>query len=109
MNTAEFVKTIREISIQVINSLKPAKIMYGKVKNINPFEIFIDQRFNLTEDFLIIPKHLRSEYNIRDYDGRKISVDNSIKIGDKVAVIRDYGGQQFLIMGVIDSGSADNS
>lgn len=108
MNTVEFVKTIREISMQVINSLKPAKIMYGKVKSINPFEIFVDQRFNLTEDFLIIPKHLRSEYNICDYEGRKISVDNSIKTGDKVAVIRDDGGQRFLIVGVIDSDTADS-
>lgn len=101
MNTAEFVKTVREIVIQVINSLKPAKLMTGTVKNINPLEVFVDQRLTLTEDFLIVPKHLKAGYTFHDSDGRKIYSDCTLKENDKVIVIRDYGGQKFYIAEVV--------
>lgn len=101
MNTSEFVKAVRMIVMQVINSVKPAKLMTGTVKKINPLEVFVDQQFTLTEDFLIVPKHLKYGYNARDSDNRTVYVDSALKENDKVVVIRDHGGQKFYISEVV--------
>lgn len=96
-----------------IESLKPTNIMYGKVLSTSPLEVNVEQRMVLKKQFLIIPNHLSKHVGEIEYDDyfrtsggsltskkrtAKITYDNSLKVNDKVILIREQGGQKFLII-----------
>lgn len=92
---------IKKAAVEAVEASNPAKVMYGTVTAASPLAIKIDQRFTVTEDFLILTK------NVRDYKV-KISVNggmeqdytvrNALKTGDKVILLREQGGQKYIVI-----------
>lgn len=68
--------------MEAVLASKPCTIMVGKVLQTNPIEVQVKQNMILDDTFLLLPKRLRSELNK----------------GDKVALIRQEGGQLFYIL-----------
>lgn len=76
------VQLIKKIAVEAVQASKPCSIMVGKVLKTNPIEIQVKQNMILDDTFLQIPKRLKKELNK----------------GDKVALIRQDGGQLFYIL-----------
>lgn len=77
------VDLIKKMSEQAQGAQNPVALLYGTVSKASPIEIEIHQKLILTKDFLSMTKTAADE--------------NLIK-GDKVALIRMQGGQQFLVI-----------
>lgn len=102
--TNDLLEVIRDIACKAVEAAAPVNIMVGTVINIDPYEIFVDQKFKLPEKALIIPKHLKVPYlgkTVED-NPKRVDIDNSIKINDKVVLLRKQGGQSFFVAGVIE-------
>ena len=128
LNSSDFVKVIKKSAIEAVNNSKPADIFYGTVQSISPLTIFIDQKLILSEKFLIIPESLTdyeteisfddpsikqvfttwdmeetsestpSKISFKEKIKHKITVYNSLKTGEKVILLRQQGGQKYMIV-----------
>lgn len=81
------VQTLKNISLEAVNSTKPCDVMFGKAESKN--SIKINQKITLGKNQLI---HLK---------------DVEILSGDVVVLLRFSGGQKFLVLGVVDNGSTN--
>ncbi|WP_202915241.1 DUF2577 domain-containing protein [Paenibacillus paridis] len=75
----------------------PMAVMIGKVTKINPLELNVDQRFTLTEDFLIVPESL-TRFEAVLPSSEKLLIRSGLEAGDAVLMLRVQGGQQFVVL-----------
>lgn len=85
VNADKLVNLIKKIALEVFESSKPTNINFGTVKSIAPIEINIEQKVILTSNQLVITE-------------KTIDIDNPLEIGDTVALIREQGGQRYLVL-----------
>lgn len=83
-------------------------IMFGNVISEKPLKIQVSNRMILTEEFLILGRHVTKHKEKMIYHDYKndadtvrtedVMVDESLKQGDGVTMIRKDGGQQFYVL-----------
>ena len=128
LNSSDFVKVIKKSAIEAVKNSKPADIFYGTVQSISPLTIFIDQKLILSEKFLIIPESLTdyeteisfddpsikqvfttwdmeetsesspSKISFKEKIKHKITVYNGLKAGETVILLRQQGGQKYMVL-----------
>lgn len=122
MNISDnFVQMIKEIALSSIINTDPVNILLGKVIRKEPLQIQIDQKQILTDEFLILTN------NVKDYetyanieitqDGEiqinntektdlntfkvnkvKLKLLNSLKVDDDVILLKQQGGQNYIVL-----------
>ncbi|MFB6364240.1 DUF2577 domain-containing protein [Paenibacillus elgii] len=99
--------TIKRAALDAVEAEKPVYILFGKVLKKNPLEVFVDQRFTLTEDFLVMPEQLTElKIDLRHTHpgggsealAEPIVVRRGLEEGDKVILARMQGGLNYLII-----------
>ena len=128
LNSQDFVKSIKKVSMEAVKASKPTDVVYGTVQSVSPLKIFIDQKLILTERFILIPQYLTdfeteisfddpnikqvfttwdmeekeesdpSKIAFKEKIKHKITIYNSLKPGDKVILLRQQGGQKYLVI-----------
>lgn len=111
----DLVRAVQQISNQAGQAGYPADIMSGTVATANPLKISVEQRFEIGKEQLIVPERftdhkvvisLEDETEVagepehkHKYGGKKltVTVHGALKKGDAVALVRQQGGQKFLI------------
>lgn len=129
---AELLQILRELVVQTISAGKPADYILGVVESVSPLTIRVDQREIITEEFLILTDLVR-DYQVditvshttenrgggggyaefashnHDYTGRKkIIVHNNLAVGESVVLIRQAGGQEYIVLSRIFDHTACN-
>lgn len=112
---ADLLEAIKRAACGAIEDAQPVAIMYGQVISESPLKILIEQRLTLTESQLILTR------NVTDFDldvtadwtsaaagdpththalkgKRTLTVHNALKAGDVVLLLREHGGQRFVIL-----------
>lgn len=77
-----------------------ADFMFGIVKGTNPLTVTIEQKMTVEKEHLIVPESL-TDYTVKcEIDGstKDLKVKNALKTGDKIILLREQGGQRFLIL-----------
>lgn len=127
--------TVKKVAVQSAESTIPMAIKHGTVKKTDPLTIWVDDRFDVTGEALIVPKELQPGYCITHrhsgFEGSPETESKSggteeaafaphshglknnywtnsgaeseyyygLKQGEKVILLRNAGGQQYLILG----------
>lgn len=87
---------IRKAGISGYEATNPVNIIYGTVSRTRPLEVSVDQRFTLTEDFLVITERVtRRTANIGQ---QELVIREGLQVGDYVVLLRVQGGQQYIVM-----------
>lgn len=117
-----FADLVKGIANSVFNSRQPTDLYFGTVTKISPLEVTLDQKTVLTKDFLVLCRGV-TEYTLDEtvnhmvekmqggahapsfqahdhqYVGRKqFTLHLGLVLGDKVALLKQQGGQKFLII-----------
>ena len=98
-NANDLVRAVQQISSDANKAGYPADVMSGTVIATSPLKIKVEQRFDIDNAQLIVPEHL-TDYTMRmEIDGisRTVKVYSGLKVGQQVALIRQQGGQKFLV------------
>lgn len=104
----ELAKVIKTLAKEQNDADSPATVCTGTVVSASPLSVQVDQRFTISAGNLIIPQHL-TNYTVSaagstaSSDGHthtisSITINNALKAGDKVVLIRQAGGQKYLII-----------
>ena len=85
---------IKQIAAEAVAAGKPCDIITGTVISVKPLKIKVSQKLTLSEDFLILGR------NVSDYEtGKsKVTIHNALKKGDTAVMIRQAGGQRYLVI-----------
>lgn len=118
---------IKRSAIDAIESQKPCDLRYGTVISTSPLKIRVTNQFIIPQSMLIVPQQLtdyeievtiKPEYDWKtknigdgigsdgvpthnhkiDFTKKKIQVHGALKVGEKVVMVRQAGGQNFLIL-----------
>lgn len=94
-----------------------ADIVFGTVTSTSPLKIQISNQMTLETAFLVLGRYVQKheeKHTYHDYKNdtditrtEKVIVDDSLKVGDGVAMIRMDGGQQFYVFEKTEGGDVD--
>lgn len=122
MSGANLLQTLQQMAKQTNAAGDPADWCLGEVIGVNPLTIRVEQKDVVSEEFLELTDAVR-DYNVdievkhttenraggsglpefashnHDYMGRKrITVYNGLHVGETVILLRQAGGQSFLVV-----------
>lgn len=125
---AELLSDIKTAALEAVAASCPCEIKYGTVTSVNPLLVRLEQRITLSENMLILPKKFTDHKvkitagNVKNYyfltednsgseavdpphehavGDMEITVHGGLNAGDKLILIRQQGGQKFLIFDLI--------
>lgn len=75
-------------------------LLFGQVTKINPLEIYIDSKYALTQDMLILMSPVKEKKVSFYVDGIKheIEIFRNLRVGDKVCMIKSQGNEFFYVL-----------
>ena len=112
---AELLKVIKQVGADATNAACPVVVCFGKVVNKSPLKINVDQKMTLGSAQLVLTKNVTDyeieasvdwateksaepehKHNIKGK--KKITIHNSLKAGDEVILLRQQGGQKYIVV-----------
>lgn len=95
----DLVRAMQQVSNGANEAGYPADMMSGTVIAVSPLKIKVEQRFDISSAQLIVPEHLTDHTVDAELDGakKKMKIYSGLKTGQQVALIRQQGGQKFLV------------
>lgn len=87
---------MKQAGIGAVEATNPVALLYGQVVGTEPLALLVDQRFTLTEEFLIIPERMR-EYKVALGD-QELVICKNLEIDERVLLLRVQGGQQYIVL-----------
>ena len=112
---ADLLTTIKKAATDAVDSAVPVGILSGTVINTDPLKIRVSDKLVLSSSALLICDSVRRKeiymkmeeqsepsgdpshtHNFIDF--KKVTVANELKIDDVVLLIRQSGGQQYIII-----------
>ena len=94
------INIIKRASLDAIDNAQMCDLRYGTVVSTSPLKVQVTNLFTLTSSLLVVPKHLTNyEVSIKiDDEDKTLVIQNALKKGDKVALLRKQGGQSYFIL-----------
>lgn len=125
-DATELTKAMKRAAIKAMKAEKPVEVCFGKVTNASPLQILVDQKFTLGKAQLVLTRNVTdfktmiTGGNIQNYYyvgtppntstvpvnpshkhviGKiEITVHNGLVVGDEVILIRQQGGQKYIVV-----------
>ena len=122
----ELVETLKRAAVEAMQATKPVNVYFGEVVSAAPLKINVEQKMMLGEKQLILSRNVTNFKtsitggNIKNYYytgsttdsgtapvspshvhavGKiEITVHNGLVVGDEVILIRQQGGQKFIVL-----------
>lgn len=112
----DLVRAVQQVSTGASQAGYPADVMSGTVVAAKPLKIQVEQRFEISSDMIILPERLTDhevkitlekehtekagepEHQHELSGDITVKVHGALKQGDRVVVIRQQGGQKFLVI-----------
>ena len=76
---------IKLAAINVMENSQMCDLRYGMVKSTDPLTVQISSKFTIPQSLLVVPERLKKE-------------EDKLKVGDKIALLRQQGGQSYFIL-----------
>lgn len=95
----DLVKIIKKTASDAVRVSKPVEICYGKVTSASPLQILIEQKMTLGAAQLVLSRSVTdytTEMTVED-ERKKITVHNGLVVGDDVILLRQQGGQKYIV------------
>ena len=120
------VKTIKKAATDAVKAEKPVEVCFGKVTSTNPLQILVEQKMTLGKAQLVLSRNVTdftttvsistefgwetqnksggsgdsafsSHNHAISIDNKKITVHNRLVVGDEVILMRQQGGQKYIV------------
>lgn len=104
MPDAEWVNNIRKIVMQAVAEASPCDVAAGTVLSVSPLTVQVDQKLILRENQLTLTRQVTDHTEqmiIPGIGSVQVTVQNGLKIGEKVEMVQQNGGQHYVIVGRI--------
>ena len=96
-------ETIKLLAQQQNDGTYPTSVLFGTVKAVNPLKVQIDSKV-IVENFFVVSERLTKHEVVAEQEHEQgivrtvMVIDNSLKVNDKVIVLRQQGGKKYIIL-----------
>lgn len=127
-DAAELIQVLKKAALDAVQASKPSAVCFGKVTSASPLKILVEQKMTLGRAQLILcrsvteytaemtvdhdteeeTEHTHSTKDGEDtgptkhrhaYKGKKeFTVHNGLAVGDEVILLRQQGGQKYIVV-----------
>lgn len=126
MNTTSLVESMKLAALGAVDASKPVQVCFGKVTSVSPLKILVEQKLPLGEGQLVLCRNVTDHKtyitggNIQNYYyvgtppnvstlpvspshvhamGKiQVTVHNGLVVGDEVLLVRQQGGQKYIVV-----------
>lgn len=92
---------IKRTTLNVMSNEQLCDLRYGTVVKTDPLQIRVTNVLILPSSVLVVPEHL-TDHTVSITDEllvtKTITINNALKVGDTVALLRKHGGQSYFIL-----------
>ena len=98
MPKTHWLEYVKEAAVQAVLSKKPCDYIVGTVTSAKPLKIKLSEGDGLvlSADFIHLAQNV-TDYTLRT-DSGNIHVNNALKKGDRVLMVRKWGGQDYIVI-----------
>lgn len=113
---------MKRAALDAMDSGQPTDLRYGTVTSVKPLKVKVSSQLTLPSALLVVPEHLTNHtvsvtidwdtgnksggsgelafasHNHNVSGTKTMTINNALKVGDKVALIRKHGGQSYFIL-----------
>lgn len=92
---------IKRAAQEALEASKPSDFCFGKVTGVSPLKILIEQKMVLSSAQLILTRNVtdyETKVTIQGEDKKEITIHNKLKNGEQVILLRQKGGQKYLVL-----------
>ena len=86
LDNNSILEMIKQAAVEAVEAMQPCRIVFGKIISLSPLKISVDQKLVLTVNQLTFTRT------------GKAFINNELAPGGKVAMIRQQGGQMYLVL-----------
>lgn len=126
-DSQKFVRAVKQAALDAVDSTKPVNVCFGVVTQASPLQILVDQKLPLGEKQLVLSRNVTdfetkismlssngwkteqrsggsgdAAFASHDHDINKvkhtITIHNGLVKGDEVILIRQQGGQKYIVV-----------
>lgn len=76
---------------------QPCDFMFGTVVSGSPLRIRVEQKMELGEAQLVLTRNV-SDFKVKIEGETEIEIKNALRSGDTVILLKQRGGQKFLVL-----------
>lgn len=108
MPKTHWLEYVKDAAVQAVMAAKPCNYVIGAVASVKPLKIKLSEGdgLELEADFLHLAR------NVTDFEAtvsisgeeQKMKIHNSLKKGEKVLMVRKWGGQDYIVVDRVVSG-----
>lgn len=102
-------KVIKQAGIEAGAASGPVNVCFGKVLSASPLKVLVEQKMTLGAAQLVLTQNVTdheiyvTEEDTKNAQGspeekRKMTICNSLSAGDEVVLLRQQGGQKYIII-----------
>lgn len=94
------VEVVKRAAMESMENAQLCDLRYGEVVSISPLKVKVTNQFTIPSSLLVIPEHL-TNHTVSvsiDFETKQMTINNALKLGDKVALLRRQGGQSYFIL-----------
>lgn len=117
-DTRDLLSIMKKASTEAVEAGKPVNILFGKVTSSLPLQINIEQKMTLTDAQLVLTRNVTNytinlgmnlstdevDEHLHSIIGmQKVTIYNSLVVGDEVLLIRMQGGQKYIVLDRVKS------
>jgi len=89
------VEIIKKSAVEAVEASNPVSAVYATVTSINPLKIVTEQKLPLSKEQLVLTRNV-TDYKIT-LDNTEHTIKNALKVNEKVVLIREQGGQKYIV------------
>lgn len=112
LDASGFVMAMQKMSQNVQEAGKPVNVEFGTVISITPLQISVDQKMILGVNQLILSRDVTNYTTTctiswtHESGTKQITINNALKQGERVILLRLQEGQQYLVLDRVGGGTA---
>ena len=113
------IQLFKQTALDAMENSQVCDLRFGEVVSIEPLKIKVTNQLTIPSSLLFVPEHLTKrevpvyvdwytenppddssvgEHNHSVNGSKTIIIDNELRIGDRVALLRKQGGQSYFIL-----------
>lgn len=122
LNSHDLLMAIKRASTEAVEAGKPSDYCFGKIISVSPLKISVEQKMTLGAAQLVLTRNVTDYtttvtvdwltekesggsdaasfacHNHSILGTKEITIHNSLKIGEKVVLLKQKGGQKYLVL-----------
>lgn len=95
----DLMKAIKRAAVAAVSATKPVEVCFGNVISASPLKILVDQKMTLGKPQVILSRNV-TDFELKvtiDGETSKITVHKGLVVGDNVILVRQQGGQKYVV------------